>query len=240
MSPKSMSACSPSETKCEKPIPREPAQSSMAVTSAPDCDTKASSPGWAPMWEKLALSPRCGASMPMQLGPRMRKVWIRAASSMACFCALSRPAVTTMAARVPRLPSSAISGATVAAGVQITARSGASGRAATSAKVFTPARSACLGLTGYSRPPNTPFEVAPDRTAHAGRAQRGTEDRDRLGCKEGVEVADAHGFTFRLRQRDAQRGMRSGAGPPQARSAPLGGSDPRSGGAWGLMPCSTP
>jgi hypothetical protein len=45
MSPKSTSACSPSDTKCEKPMPRPRAQSSIAVTSAPDCDTKASVPG---------------------------------------------------------------------------------------------------------------------------------------------------------------------------------------------------
>ncbi|MCY1553232.1 hypothetical protein D9M68_896970 [compost metagenome] len=131
MSPKSTSARSPSETKCEKPMPREPAQSSMAVTSAPDCETKASSPWRAPMCAKLALSPRWGTSMPMQLGPRMRSVCTLAASSMACLVALSSPAVTTMAARVPRSPSAWISGTTVAAGVQITARSGASGRAAT-------------------------------------------------------------------------------------------------------------
>lgn len=55
-------------------MPRAEAQSSMAVTRAPDCDTKASSPGWAPMWAKLAFRPRCGTSMPMQLGPRMRSV----------------------------------------------------------------------------------------------------------------------------------------------------------------------
>ena len=31
----------------------------------------------------------------------------------------------------------------------------------------------------------------------------------------------------------AARGERFAAGPPQGESAPLGGSDPRSGGAWG-------
>src|SRR3990167_5531448 len=30
----------------------------------------------------------------------------------------------------------------------------------------------------------------------------------------------------------------SGAGPPQAGSAPSGGDDPRSGGVWGLISCS--
>ena len=43
-SPKSTSALSPSEMKCENPMPRLLAQSSMAVASAPDCVTKASLP----------------------------------------------------------------------------------------------------------------------------------------------------------------------------------------------------
>jgi hypothetical protein len=42
-----------------------------------------------------------------------------------------RPAVSTMAAFVPRSPSCVMIDATVAAGVQITARSGATGNAAT-------------------------------------------------------------------------------------------------------------
>ncbi len=133
MSPKSTSALSPSETKCEKPTPRPRAQSSRAVTSAPDCDTNASCPGCAPTWAKLAFRPMCGASRPRQLGPRMRSRCGRAASSMACFTAGSKPAVSTTAARVPRAPRAAISAGTVAGGVQITASSGVSGSAATSA-----------------------------------------------------------------------------------------------------------
>ncbi len=85
--------------------------------------------------------------MPMQLGPRMRRVCTRAASSMACFCDALSPAVSTMAARVPRAPSSVISCTMVAAGVHNTASSGAAGNAATDAQTFTPPSSACLGLT---------------------------------------------------------------------------------------------
>ena len=133
MSPKSTSACSPSDTKCEKPICRASAQSSMAVTSAPDCDTKASSPGRAGMCAKLALSLACGASRPTQLGPRMRISVGRAASSMACFCCAVRPALMTATALVPRRASCLTRSTTVPDGVQITASSGASGRSATRA-----------------------------------------------------------------------------------------------------------
>ena len=41
-------------------MPRPCAQSSIAVTSAPDCETKASSPGCAARWAKLAFSPIAG------------------------------------------------------------------------------------------------------------------------------------------------------------------------------------
>ena len=43
-SPKSTSALSPSEINFEKPMSRDFAQSSTAVTSAPDCDTNAMLP----------------------------------------------------------------------------------------------------------------------------------------------------------------------------------------------------
>ena len=106
MSPKSTSARSPMDTKCENPMPRPCAQSSMAVTSAPDWDTSASSPGLASMCAKLAFKPWCGDKNPMQFGPSMRSKCGRAASSMACLCVLSMPAVMTTAARVPRSASS--------------------------------------------------------------------------------------------------------------------------------------
>ncbi len=57
MSPKSTSAMSPSETTCEKPMPRGAAQSSIAVIIAPDWLTKAMSPGGGARCEKLASSP---------------------------------------------------------------------------------------------------------------------------------------------------------------------------------------
>ena len=151
-SPKSTSACSPSEMQCEKPMPRPAAQSSMAVTSAPDCDTKARAPGRASTCAKLAFRPMCGASKPRQLGPRMRSRWRPAAWSMAALVAASSPAVSTTAARVPRTPKASISPGTLAGGVQITARSGACGRAATSGKQTSSPRRSRLGFTGQRGP----------------------------------------------------------------------------------------
>lgn len=67
-SPTSTSARSPSATRCEKPMPRVRAQSSMAVSSAPDCDTNASSPGRASVGATLALSPSRGVIRPKPAG----------------------------------------------------------------------------------------------------------------------------------------------------------------------------
>ena len=105
----------------------------MAVTSAPDCETNASCPGRAGMCAKLAFSRARVLSSPTQLGPRMRSSAGRAASSMACFCSAVRPALMTMAARVPRWANCRTRSTTVAAGVQMTASSGTSGRSATRA-----------------------------------------------------------------------------------------------------------
>ena len=79
-----------------------------------------------------------GTIMPRQFGPTTRSVNGRAASRMAFLMATppasSRVALITIAARVPRAPSAAISSGALAAGVTITARSGAAGNSATDAK----------------------------------------------------------------------------------------------------------
>ena len=139
MSPKSTSLMSPSETRWEKPMPRAVAQSSTVVTIAPDCATKATPPFCGVPGANDAFI-RIGVEMtPRQFGPTTRNKCGRAASSIA-FCnaipaALPpswKPAVTTMAAFVPRAPNSAMRGGTVCGGVQMTARSGVSGRDFTS------------------------------------------------------------------------------------------------------------
>ncbi len=74
MSPVSTSAMSPREATVEKPTPRASAQSSIAVTIAPDCDSSAICPRAAVRWAKLASRPMCGTWRPTQLGPRIRSV----------------------------------------------------------------------------------------------------------------------------------------------------------------------
>ena len=113
--------------------------SSTAEQSAPDCETKASLPASASMWAKDAFRPASGTMRPRQLGPRIRSRCGRATSSIRCWSELSPPCVVadmpaarTTTARVPRSPSSSTRSGTVEAGVQITARSGVSGSAATS------------------------------------------------------------------------------------------------------------
>ena len=91
------------------------------------------------MWAKLALSRMPGTMIPRQLGPAIRRLHGQAASSIAwrssvpCASAPSpKPAVMTTAALVPRSASSPTRPGTVSGGVAITARSGTTGRLATS------------------------------------------------------------------------------------------------------------
>ncbi len=70
--------------------------------------------------------------------------------------AWARPALSTMAARVPFSPSWRISAGTVAGGVQITARSGALARSATLAATGRPASLVYFGLTGWMAPRKPP------------------------------------------------------------------------------------
>jgi hypothetical protein len=57
---------------CEKPMRRASAQSSTAVTSAPDCETKAMSPGSASVCAKLALRPSRGRQQADAVGAQDR------------------------------------------------------------------------------------------------------------------------------------------------------------------------
>ena len=98
-------------------MPRDCAQSSTPPTSAPDCDRKASFPGFGFAMPKLASTPSAGTQMPRQFGPMMRRQWGRAASSILCRSLRPSPAVRTTAARVPFFPSSAIRPGTVSGGV---------------------------------------------------------------------------------------------------------------------------
>ena len=120
-------------------MPLAAAQSSTAEHSAPDCDTKAILPAGAFSGAKLALSPMPGTMMPMLLGPsrRMPAAWAAAlaASSAVPPSAVGvrcSAAVMMQAARAPRRPRARITSGTTAASEQTSARSGATGRLATS------------------------------------------------------------------------------------------------------------
>ena len=133
MSPKSTSAMSPSETKCEKPMPRGVAQSRTEVMIAPDCVTKASSPGPRRRCAKLALRPMPRHQHAEAVGPDQAHAVFRPPWRAACSAAPAaappspKPAVITTAARVPRRAERGDRPrAPFAGGVEMTARSGAS------------------------------------------------------------------------------------------------------------------
>ena len=162
MSPKSTSLMPPSETRCEKPMPRATAQSSTAVSIAPDWVKNAVAAPSASRGRSWRSASCAGASTPMQLGPTMRKVNGLAASSI-CVCidlppapVSANPADSTTMALVPLAPSCAIRSGTLAAGVATTASSGAEGRASTLANTGLPARSCAFGLTSQTGPANLP------------------------------------------------------------------------------------
>ncbi len=128
------------ETMAEKPMRRGSAQSSTVVAMAPDWVRKAILPVSNSAGAKVALRPMPGTAMPRQFGPTTRN---RCGCAAASSCALrswptlaspsAKPAVSTTAARVPRRPNSSIRAGTLSGGVAMTARSGVSGRLATSA-----------------------------------------------------------------------------------------------------------
>ena len=100
----------------------------------------------------------------------------------------------TIAARVPRLPSASTMPATVAGGVQITARSGVSGSSAALSCTRSPSRSV-LGIDRADRPgEGACAQVAPDGRADAALALRSTEHGDGAGTEERGEVSRTHGI----------------------------------------------
>ncbi len=191
-SPTSMSACWPSDTTCEKPMPRARAQSSIALTSEPDCDTKASSPAVASLWAMLAFSPMCGDSMPTQAGPSTRSR-----------CGLRRVEHGLALGRVQ--PGAEHDGRARAAAAEFghDARHGGRGRAhhcqvgrrgqLVEAHVHTlPIQPPVLGVDCIHRPlERAGAQVAPGRGAHAVRPRRGTHDHHRARVQQRVQVARA-------------------------------------------------
>ena len=130
---------SPVWMKWEKPMPLAHAQSSTALHSAPDCETKAILPGGASSGAKLAFRPMPGTSRPMELGPSTRMPWALASARTAsstlrpeASAACCKPAVMMQAALAPFCPKARMDSANEPTGPHISARSGACGRLAMS------------------------------------------------------------------------------------------------------------
>ena len=145
----------PTETKYEKPMPSSNAQSSTEVHSAPDCEMKPMCPLAGVAAAKLAFRLIPGTMMPRQFGPRIRMPsnfrcsWRTSSSSFRPSAPISRnPAEMITIPRVPASPHCRTIAGTVAAGVQITARSGACGRLGMSLYAWIPCTASRLELTG--------------------------------------------------------------------------------------------
>ena len=158
-SPKSTSSASPIDTTAENPTERASPHSTMPTAIAPDCDTRARSPGAAGFAAKLALSPACGDITPRQLGPITRRPEGRAAlasSSASEPGPCPSPAVITIAALTPAAAASATTRGTMAGGVVTTTSSGTQPSAAMLAAVAMPSMSRWRGLTTPSGPAKPP------------------------------------------------------------------------------------
>ncbi len=153
-----MSRDPPSDTTLENPTLLGRAQSSMAVQTAPDCDTSPSEPASALPLANVAFSPRSGRMMPRQLGPTTR-TWCRRALSSAARSSRApaapvspNPAVMITAARTPASPHSIITCGTVSGGVAITARSTRWGTFSMLGKHGMPWTLRCFGFTANNAP----------------------------------------------------------------------------------------
>ena len=105
--------------------------SSRATPTPPDWTTRPADPaaGWCTA--KVASRPRPGTATPKQFGPTSRiPHWRQMSSSLPDWAEVS-PEVITTSDRAPRCPHSWATSSTAPAGTVTTARSGASGRAAT-------------------------------------------------------------------------------------------------------------
>ena len=93
-----------------------------------------------------------GTATPKEFGPTRRMPPRRLASSRPDSCAGVRPEVITTSDLAPRIPHSCATSTTRAAGTVTTARSGASGSAATDGTHGMPSMSPPCGLTAYKAP----------------------------------------------------------------------------------------
>ena len=154
MSVPETSSLSPTEANEEIPMPSRVNCSTSAAPTPPDCTTKPTWPGDGWCAASVAPSPMPGTATPNEAGPASRMPVSRVASSSPDSCALVSPAVITASDLAPRFPHSCATSTTRAAGTATTARSGASGSAATDETHRMPSMSPPRGLTAYKAPAN--------------------------------------------------------------------------------------
>ena len=137
----------------------------------------------------VAASPIPGTAMPKEAGPASRMPARRVASISPDSCAVVRPAVTTASDLTPRIPHSRATSPTRAAGTVTTARSGASGSAATDGTHGMPSMSPPPGLTAYNRAGESCVaDVQQDRPAdRTGTAARAGH-RNRPGIQQRLQA----------------------------------------------------
>ena len=137
-----------------KPTSSWAAQSRIAVSSAPDCETNPTRPGFAIPAANVALNAPMGFMIPRQFGPTTRMPCRRAAAST---CRSSstpaaptslNPALMMITPRTPASPHSSTRPGAVFGGVTMTARSTGSPIAPMVGYALTPRIAGRVGLTG--------------------------------------------------------------------------------------------
>ena len=146
-----MSTVPPSEITDEKPTSLVSAQSSTTEHIAPDCETRAISPGLTAMRVSAALIPLPGRAMPRLPGPIRRSRLSRAVSMMRRSRALPL-ALTMTALRTPLRPHCAVTVCSMRAGVAMMARSTGRPMSSTERWQGWSWMLSYFGLTAYSAP----------------------------------------------------------------------------------------
>ena len=143
----------PTDANEEIPMPSLDRWSTIAKPRPPDCMTRPAVPAAGCAAANVASSPMPGTAMPKQFGPISRMPCLRQTASRSALSAVSMPAVNTTSPRTPRAPQASATSVTAAGGTAISARSGVSGRLATSGKHGTPPiPCVAFGLTAYRLP----------------------------------------------------------------------------------------
>ena len=190
----------PTDTKYEKPMPSSSAQSSTEVHNAPDCEIKPMCPFDGVAAAKLAFRLIAGTMMPRQLGPKIlmpsnfRCSTRTSSSSLRPSTPISRnPAEMITTPRVPASPHCRTMGATVAAGVQITAKSGRMRQARDVLVRLNPLNGLPLGIDRVNHSAKAGADQIPQhRISDARRRISSANNGDAMGLENLVEIPNTH------------------------------------------------